>query len=60
MNSLSEPLEATLRFPVGRKFCTAVLSFNAGDDANEILKHFIQEENIPVRFLCSQIECAFA
>lgn len=48
MNELAGPLEATLRFPVGRKFCTALLGFRAGDDPSEILKHFIQEEHIPV------------
>lgn len=47
--------DATFRFPVGTKFCTARLSFERGEDAGEAVRHFMLAENIPVRF--SSLSC---
>jgi hypothetical protein len=41
-------IQCTLRFAVGQRFCVATLQFAKDEDAADVVRKFLSEENIPV------------
>jgi hypothetical protein len=49
-STMTSPANITfhIRFSIGQQHCVATLSLEQGEDAHDVLKKFLQQENIPI------------
>ena len=45
---IGKDVTVNIRFPVGRKYVIATITFKQGEDSEDILRIFLVKENIPI------------